>query len=204
MIPHILDNVLFYIKKSSLKLNNDNNDGRINSIYNETQTIDIISNKYKCIIPESRCWYDICIIDNDIKYYINIKCTSLKHKNNDNISSKKGLFYSLTGKNDISINTWDTFIKNLKLYIKETDKDYYFIIINKDDIKKSYITSLKHLNKIVPNGNNLPFQSKWADNNIIIERSFIDYKNFVLNCLSKSLELRASAYIQWKDTFNEY
>ncbi len=201
MIPVILHKIINLVKLSNFNLTKKHVDGRINSVFNEIDIIDLIQSKFNIIIPDVRSWFDIAVKDDvtNTILYINIKCTNINKKNNDNISSKKGLFYSLTGKSNLNINTWDLFIKNLKNNIKNTSSDYYFLVIDKENISNSYVTSMKHLSTLISNGNNLPFQSNWNTNQLLIERSFNQYKEFVLSALKTSLKLRAKAYFCWCD-----
>lgn len=114
-------------------------------------------------------------------------------------------YYALTGDEptlDNGVN-WDKYFKELNQNMKENSKDYYFLIINKDDPKDIFATSLKSLQSIVPNGNNLPFQAKWDDNRTPIERSFSEAKSFILSKFEASLKLRADAYLLFKKYFNE-
>ncbi|RKV31241.1 restriction endonuclease [Helicobacter pylori] len=75
---------------------------------------------------------------------------------------------------------------------KNTNRDYYFLIINKNDPKDIFINSLKGIQTLQPN--NLPFQCKWDNNREIVQRDFIESKNFILSALAKSVKLRANIY----------
>ncbi|ECW7662789.1 restriction endonuclease, partial [Campylobacter coli] len=99
---------------------------------------------------------------------------------------------------------WDQYFCNLKTNLKENSKDYYFLIINKNDVQDIFIASLKSLEKISPNGNNLPFQAKWNENRHPVQREFKEAKDFIIKCFADSLKLRADAYFYFKRYFNEY
>ncbi|MFP6045981.1 restriction endonuclease, partial [Helicobacter pylori] len=58
-------------------------------------------------------------------------------------------------------------------------------IINKNDPKDIFINSLKGIQTLQPN--NLPFQCKWDNNREIVQRNFIESKNFILSALAKSV-----------------
>ena len=62
----------------------------------------------------------------------------------------------------------------------------------------------QELKVLVPNGNNLPFQSHWNKNRIIQIRTFEESKRFLLESLGKSITLRAKVYIHFKNLFGEY
>lgn len=117
------------------------------------------------LAPQARHWYDIMIEYNEKIYPINIKITS--GCSADNVSSKLGLFYALTGilpDKQSGLNRWEQYntVLTQKLDLT-TDADYYFIIYFKET-GTFLFTSLKRIHKLVSNGNNLPFQCKWSDN----------------------------------------
>ena len=87
--------------------------------------------------------------------------------------------------------------------LKENNADYYFLIINKNNPKDIFANSLKGLEILVPNGNNLPFQAKWDNNRTFTPKSFELAKNFLLNAFEESLKLRADAYFSFKKYFYE-
>ena len=82
--------------------------------------------------------------------------------------------------------------------------DYYFLIINKNHNQDIFYNSLKSLNKVVPNGNNLPFQIKWDENRIPSKKNFKEAKKMLLEGLGKSIKLRADVYFIFKNYFSEY
>lgn len=77
------------------------------------------------------------------------------------------------------------------------------MIINKDNSSDVFATSLKNLESILPNGNNLPFQAKWDNNRKLINRDFESAKAFLLGTFEESLKLRADAYLHFKKYFYE-
>ena len=66
-----------------------------------------------------------------------------------------------------------------------------------------FVTSLKSLESILPNGNNLPFQAKWDNNRQLINRDFGSAKAFLLGTFEESLKLRADAYLHFRTYFYE-
>jgi len=151
-------------------------DGRTNSVLEEERVIEELkkSEFAKYITKEdARSWCDLKINNEPV----NIKITSGKAA--DNISSKKGLFYSLTGEELPNGNdSWSNFLSLLREKIKDNDKDYYFIVINKNNPKEMIFTSLKKISNLTPNSNNLPFQKRWKfgipeKNNTSIGHSYV-------------------------------
>ena len=206
-IPQILNKIELFLKeeRSKLVLSTGSKDGRINSIKNESEILDILQTRFPIQIPHARAWYDFSITDKDNNWYpVNIKVTNTK--GNDNLSSKLGLYYSLTGKipdfkNELG---WDKFFKKLKDNIQINSKDYYFLVVNKEENQDIFINSLKQIKVLVPNGNNLPFQCHWNKNRIIQIRTFEKSERFLLESLGKSITLRAKVYIYFKEFFGEY
>lgn len=125
---------------------------------------------------KDRDWYDIRVKDTDGKiYYINIKSSSLSRP--DNVGSLTSIFYGMFGKTkfenkkDLSKQYGELFAEYNKHFKSDDfDKfesiDYYYLIINKNDTKHSFFTSINHFTKdsIQPNGSNLPFQCNWIKN----------------------------------------
>jgi len=86
-------------------------------------------------------------------------------------------------------------IKN-KEYNKNNKKDYYFIVINKNNYNDIIVNSLKGLTILSPNINNLPFQICWNKNrNFKYENIQIKIKKFI-ECLQKPKP-------SWKELFME-
>jgi hypothetical protein len=84
-------------------------------------------------------------------------------------------------------------LKNNKLNINNK-KDYYFVVLNKNDSTDIIINSVKGLTILTPNINNLPFQICWNKNRIY---KYVNIKTTVklfINCLQKP-------NLSWKETF---
>ncbi len=190
-----LKSIVSFLINYDFLLSNNNEDGRVNSIINEEEVLNIISKKFDINIPESRNWADFYINNTPV----NIKITTTRTA--DNASSKKGVYYALTGKIYNGNGGWDNYLKELSKNIKDTDNDYYFLVINKENGNDVFFNSLKGLKIITPNGNNLPFQIQWNKNKEYTEQDFEDIKNKILNTLGKGLKSRANAFISFKKYF---
>jgi len=205
--PKILNNIIQFLKdeRAKLVLSKNSDDGRINSIQNEAEILELLETKFKIEVPKVRAWYDFSITGKDNNWFpVNIKVTNTK--GNDNLSSKLGLYYALTGKQPDFKNEfgWDKFFTKLKENLVENNKDYYFLVVNKSENQDIFLNSLKQLKSLVPNGNNLPFQCHWNKNRIPQIRTFSESKKFLLESLGKSITLRAKVYIHFKELFGEY
>lgn len=204
MLPKALKNIVNFLQKYDFNLSHKSRDGRINSAFNEDEIADIINKNFNINRPKIRDWVDFSFEENGVFYPVNIKITTTKTA--DNLNCKLGIYYALTGDlppfgNEV---VWDTYFKNLAKNLKPTSADYYFLIINKNDYNDIFATSLKSLQIITPNGNNLPFQAKWDANRNQQNRDFNQAKDFILSNFAKSLKLRADAYFCFTQNFKGY
>ncbi|WP_187832279.1 restriction endonuclease [Helicobacter pylori] len=192
MIPTQLNKIAEFLKTNPYSLSQPLQDGRLNSSINEEEILNTIKH-FPIQLPKAREWWDFSFKKNDIFYPVNIKTTTTKTA--DNLNGKLGIYYALCGllpefNNEIA---WEKYFQKLHKDLgKNTDRDYYFLIINKNDPKDVFINSLKGIQTLQPN--NLPFQCKWDNNREIVQRNFIGSKNSILSALAKSVTLRANIY----------
>lgn len=185
-------------------------DGRLDSAESEPAIINHLIKLFQDTgveivpAPRARHWYDIQIKYNEHTYPVNIKITS--GNSPDNVSSKLGLFYALTGIEPESItglNTWQTYNeKIIENFNPGSNADYYFIIYFKTE-EIFLFTSLKRINVLVPNGNNLPFQCKWSDNDTMTMRSVEDQCNYLMETYYTSWIKKVNGIeplLKWKET----
>ncbi|MCQ2637102.1 restriction endonuclease [Helicobacter pylori] len=193
MIPTQLNEIAEFLKTNPYNLSQPLQDGRLNSSVNEEEILNTIKDYFPIQLPKAREWWDFSFEENDIFYPVNIKTTTTKTA--DNLNGKLGIYYALCGllpefNNEIA---WEKYFQKLhKDLCKNTDRDYYFLIINKNDPKDIFINSLKGIQTLQPN--NLPFQCKWDNNRKIVQRDFDGSKNFILSVLAKSVKSRANIY----------
>ncbi|CAD7287894.1 hypothetical protein LMG7974_00764 [Campylobacter majalis] len=160
MIPEKLYNIVEFLRNQSLNLSANSRDGRINSAFNEDEIFNLINANFSVNRPNMRDWVDFSFDDGGIFYPVNIKVSTTQTA--DNLNCKLGIYYALTGDlppfgNEV---VWERYFKALSENLKQNDVDYYFLIINKNEPSDVFATSLKALENLVPNGNNLPFQAK--------------------------------------------
>ncbi len=213
IIPKILKDICELISTANLSLSQSTQDERINSAINEDEILDFIETYFKfpqgyvLVRPNAREWYDFVIENNSKKefYPINIKVTDTTHA--DNLNCKLGIYYALTGLkpsfgNEIS---WLPYFEKLyNGFGKQKDKDYYFLIVNKNNRNDVFCTTLRCLKSITPNGNNLPFQCRWNSNRNLFSRDFDDAAEFILKTLGESIKLRSGIYFNFKKYFPQY
>ncbi|EQL75795.1 restriction endonuclease Hpy8I [Helicobacter pylori GC26] len=202
MIPTQLNEIAKFLKTNPYNLSQPLQDGRLNPSVNE-EILNAIKHSFAIQLPKAREWWDFSFEENDIFYPVNIKTTTTKTA--DNLNCKLGIYDALCGllptfNNEIA---WEKYFQKLHKDLgKNTDRDYYFLIINKNDPKDIFINSLKGIQTLQPNGNNLPFQCKWDNNREIIQRDFNGSKNSILSALAKSVKLRSS--IDLKEFFGGF
>ncbi|EJB84212.1 hypothetical protein [Helicobacter pylori] len=193
MIPTQLNEIAEFLKTNPYNLSQPLQDGCLNPSVNEEEILNTIKDYFPIQLPKAREWWDFSFEENDIFYPVNITTT----KTADNLNGKLGIYYALCGllpefNNEIA---WEKYFQELHKDLgKNTNRDYYFLIINKNDPKDIFINSLKGIQTLQPNGNNLPFQCKWDNNREIAQRNFTESKNSILSALAKSVTLRANIY----------
>ncbi len=215
----VVEALVSALKEQNLVLSKSQADGRVDSILNEKEVIKValsiynkikIFNDWNLILeeqPKERYWYDIIIRNDDNSFYcpINIKISDFNNSSADNISSKSGLFFALTGEvKETCPNNFRSYFNLLSTNIKETNTDYYFIVLNKTKKNDIIFNSLKRLKSLTPNGNNLPFQCKWSENRERKNRTFEEYKDFLLVSLYESVRKRAKIIDEFLEAFEEY
>ncbi len=204
-IPQNIVDICNYLSTSDWTLSHPTKDGRINATINENEVIKLIQQKFTIEVPRSRAWYDFAIADQEIFYPINIKITDTTHA--DNLNCKLGIYYALTGLKPSFHNEigWlDYFARLKENFGYDKSKDYYFLIVNKTNLSDIFCTTLKGLQQLQPNGNNLPFQSCWNRNREVQIRSFEQSARLILGKLGDSIRLRSEIYFNFKKFFPEY
>lgn len=204
MFPKTLLEIQDYLINQCLSLSQQTRDGRLNSAFNEDEIIDEIAKKFEIERPKVRDWVDFGFYENEEYYPVNIKVSNTTTA--DNLNCKLGIYYALTGKFPHFGNgvEWNTYFQSLRENISNNSKDYYFLIINKKASRDIFISTLRGLQKLTPNGNNLPFQAKWCENREYVSRTYEEAKEFILQYFAKSLKLRANAYEDFLRYFDEY
>lgn len=205
LIPKSIADICSYLSASHWSLSRPTEDGRINAAINEDEVIRQIRQVFEIEVPRSRAWYDFAIEERGEFYPVNIKVTDTTHA--DNLNCKLGIYYALTGlkpsfQNEIG---WLPYFAKLKEnFGKDKSRDYYFLIINKRNLSDIFCASLKGLQHLQPNGNNLPFQSCWDRNRNIQSRTFEQAAQLILGKLGDSIRLRSEIYFNFKKFFPEY
>jgi len=205
----ILDSLSSYLGRSlltgSLNLDRSQSDGRLNSQINEGQISHALrlyglanerfqAEKLSVEVSPPRFWFDFCVRGKDTFIPVNVKVSSLK--GNDNLSSKEGVFFALTGVDpkDVHINDWESYCEAIGAHLaSDPSADYYFLVVSKNQPGDVFWTSLKRLQELTPNGNNPPFQCNWSKNRQHAIRTVQEAQTYILRTLQQTFILRAKA-----------
>ena len=186
-------------------------DGRLDSAESEAAVIqhlkELFSNT-EVLVDQAppRHWYDVAFTMDGRTFYANVKITTGKEA--DNVSSKLGLFYALTGilpteVKDVRLDHWGPYNKKLLQNLNYCcDADYYFVIYFKES-ETFLVTSLKRIQTLVSNGNNLPFQCKWSDNDVFSTRSTEEQVKYLMDIYYDSWLKKIGGFeplIGWRQT----
>ena len=204
-LPPAMYYVQRYIKSCVFEFAKNTDDGRINSCIDEDKIIALLNEKfpYRIKKPNIRMWYDLLIFDRQYGWLpVNIKTTTTT--THDNIGNLATCVYSYTDY-EMDIERTKTY-ENGKMSIILVDKlkkmtfnqnnkrDYYFLVLNKNDPNEVIINSIKGLTILTPNINNLPFQVCWSKNKTF-NYGKINLKVIMfLKCLQRPSP-------SWKETF---
>lgn len=202
-LPKTLTDIVWFLQQENITLSHTNGDGRLNSASDEAIILNAINSKFNIMCGDLRDWFDFGFEENGIFCPINIKLSTLTTA--DNLNCKLGIYYALTGQDPNFRNElgWEGYFQKLSANMQEHNRDYYFLIINKTNTKDIFAVSLKGLNILVPNGNNLPFQANWNNNRQHVPRSFIEARTFLLSHFEESLRLRAKAHLYFQKYFDD-
>lgn len=201
-LPNSIRTVKKILQEQCINFCESNDDGRTNSLEDETSVIKILEDKLPNRIYKQppRFWSDMLV--HDFQYGllpVNIKSSG--HKQADNAANITALVHALTDeqldvkkKHDSRLMT-KLFIKksqNPKEYNYNDKKDYYFLVLNKSDSKDITINSIKGITNLTSNASNLPFQINWSKN-----------KTFEYKPVSQNIKMVINAIGEARDTPNE-
>lgn len=195
MFPQELVDAVEYLNSSNIIASKRNRDGRVNSVDDEELIVQLLSEQYKenNVEAEQRSWYD----DRLFGHPLQIKSSDFTKGASDNFNAKLALLYAFTDMTEeeiIKIRSWSKFEFSLATRRKDDNgRDYYIIVMDKST-GKVHLNSLKKLAKLTSNGNNLPFQIKWQDNIVPVERTPEEAYEFVINTYKESVHKKLNQH----------
>jgi hypothetical protein len=202
-LPLIMYKIKKILESENFQFSTQSEDGRINSCTDEDKVIKLLIKKFgeKIKKPKIRMWYDILVFDFICGWIpINIKTTTTI--TSDNTGNLAMCVYSYTDeKLDINKSYENGKMSDIlftklqhKKYNTNNKKDYYFIVLNKTDSRDIIINSVKGLEFLTPNINNLPFQVCWNKNRTFKYENINKKIKLFIECLQKPKP-------SWKETF---
>lgn len=199
----VLSEIKEYLEKNPLEIAIDDQfefAGRGESAMLENVLVDSLKNQFGDKIQtfreysgisekkkECRSWYDILVHDPNGIVPVNIKFSQCKQQ--DNCCAYAALAWSLTNvemslAENINARQACTILvdclENLKdmgmLEKFEPNREYGFLVIDKNDMSHVIVNGIRGLKQYAPNGSasNRPFQSNWSINNEYVERPFAE------------------------------
>lgn len=200
-IPNSILSIHQYLAQTNIKCSTDTDDGRINSCFDETTCLKLLKKQFgsRIRIPTKRHWYDLLVKDYRCGWLpCNIKSTTTL--TSDNTGNLAMLVYAYTNYDMNVLQQYNNGIMSKILFNRiakrrynRTNRDYYFIVINKTD--NTVITnSCKGLTKLTANNNNLPFQVCWSKNKI--------YKyNTINDIIQEFVKIIQTPKPSWRELF---
>ena len=195
MIPNKLLKVEEFLRRNPVILPKGSGDSRRDSGEAENKILSILQNQQsnwgtKIHAPNigkthNRSWYDVRIG----QYYCDIKVSALKSA--DNTNAKNAVFYFLTGRDPI-VNKVNMAEKEFFKEMKQNEsphsrRDYFYIVINKNNPSDVFMVSLKGIRELQVSANNLPFQCHWSKNRKTQKRDWKEAKDFLLSCWAQGI-----------------
>jgi hypothetical protein len=209
--PKKLKNITDFLQSNPVTLTNAHRDGRINSAHHEDQIVDHLRAHgfdKNCFLTSedldlsNRCWFDILIKDGESVYPVNIKTSS--HLSADNACNFLALNWALTNI-DIEFSACPHAGKDTRAFVtwaqgdrEYSNRDYYFISVNKNKTEEVILNSIKKMPEVSSNPNNLPFQVCWENNKHYVERTNEEAVEYYMSILKDSFRK------DWRMNLAEY
>ncbi len=198
-----LSKIVKYLRSNKIELALGHENARIDAAKSQTAVVKKLVGKFgsDIITDSDHRWYNFAIRDGFDRIPVKIKIS--RFKGADNLSCKLGIYYALTGKWPVFNDeiSWADFFKLLGENLDPgTAKDFYFLVINRNNPSDVFYIGLKQLPEIMESGNNPPFQCSWSKNREPVNRSGLDAQSYILKKLELTAIQRAEmseAYKRW-------
>lgn len=203
MVPEILYQIQTELMSCNLVLNNPHADGRYNSIVHESQIQEEIRKKWgkdTILFPEdcgcdrkngkNRCWWDFWLMKENQPG--NFKTTTMKAP--DNAANFLAVLWAFSpfaiaidrmaqsGKDGVELAE---FIVNSPM--EENNRDYWFMVINKNNTQEIIVNSMKGLSVVRSNASNLPFQINWSLNKVYTPKTITEAWGIIKKAIQAGL-----------------
>ncbi|MGI9310341.1 MAG: hypothetical protein ACR2P7_02275 [bacterium] len=195
MIPDVLIDVAQAITNSQVVLPSGSGDGRRDSSSAELTIVSVLQNQRRWDVhaanvgqAHNRSWYDLMLND----YYCDIKVSDLRGA--DNTNAKKAVYFFLTGQDPGLVpNRNDQFFCSMsENEAEDEERDFYYIVVDKSN-GESFVVSLKGIT-VSPAHNNPPFQCKWDDCRMPVQRTWTDAREYLLGVWAQTIKNGIATY----------
>ena len=192
LIPSALEAAAKYLGQQKMTLPSGGGNSRVDSSAGESTVIQVLQNAQQWNIVGRNVGTNTNRAPHDMEFegmLVDVKINSLTG-HYDTIA-KSTIFYLLTGETDHPTHTkpfWET------LRDRETpdeQRDFYYLIVNKNDTSDVFVVSLKHIAEVMPNPSNQPFQANWKNCRQPAKRTWQEAKRYMLGMWAKSIQRRA-------------
>ena len=192
LIPSALKAAAEYLEQQKMTLPSGGGNSRVDSSAGESTVIQVLQNAQQWNIVGRNVGTNTNRAPHDMEFegmLVDVKINSLTG-HYDTIA-KSTIFYLLTGETDHPTHTkrfWET------LRDRETpdeQRDFYYLIVNKNDTSDVFAVSLRHIAEVIPNPSNQPFQANWDNCRHPTERTWQEAKQHLLGIWAKSIQRRA-------------
>jgi len=198
MFPTELQNAVSFLS-GKVTVCENHEDGRVNSITDEATVISLLKEEFGDAVeePAAREWWDVKLFGHPVQ----IKSSSYSKGASDNFSSKAAVLWALSTLSEeevAQVRGWGAFQRALMSRATgENNRDYFIITVNKDD-STAHLTSLRSLQRLTPNGNNLPFQVQWKNNTEPVQRTWQEAYDFIVGAYKASVQKKVSVHQGWE------
>lgn len=193
LIPAVLQEAADFLSESLVTLPSGSGDGRRDSDAGEVTVVQLLQNEQRWNVTSenvgkstNRAPYDVTFEN----LLVDIKISGMSGQ--DNTNAKKAIYYLLTGE-DGKTNAVPDHSKSFWKSLKEKEnpsetRDFYYLVVNKNDLSDVFVVSLKHISRVTPAANNPPFQAKWDDCRVPECRTWEEAKNYLLGQWAESIK----------------
>lgn len=203
----------FLRRREGLLPEEKGDDGRFDSAAEEGRIISLLEDEvarprdWEIERAKARGWFDFAVVDGGERHYVDLKISRLSGR--DNTNAKRAVYYVLTGDCPEGVSTRDdAFFRALRKNMKENDRDYYYLVIGRNEEvgspKRAFLTSLRTIGELHPNANNMPFQCVWGDCTEPRRRSHEEVKVHLLGAWSESVRRALRKHEGMAKHFPEY
>tara|TARA_B100001989_G_scaffold251595_1_gene231169 strand:+ start:189 stop:797 length:609 start_codon:yes stop_codon:yes gene_type:complete len=199
-LPEELIEAVEYLS-GAVTISSRHEDGRLNSVDDEDMVLELLTEQYgeeNVVKPPIRTWWDLKLFG----YHTNIKSSDFTNTASDNFSSKAAMLFALTNLPASEIhkfNKWQDWYTALRDNSgTENNRDYYIIVLDKST-GNVYLQTLKSLQVLTANGSNLIFQIKWSSNTEIVERTYEEAYEFLVERFKEGVKKRLEVHDGYED-----